>query len=43
MVVDKGGGISSAFPGTTQYLSVETIGMRFYWLVDPDNIMGEIK
>ena len=33
-----GGGNSSAFPDTTQYLSLETIGMRFYWLVDPDTI-----
>jgi hypothetical protein len=33
-----GGGNSSAFPDTTQYLSLETIGMKFYWLVDPDTI-----
>ncbi|MDA3812630.1 MAG: DOMON domain-containing protein [Candidatus Cloacimonetes bacterium] len=33
-----GGGNSSAFPDTTQYLSLETLSMKFYWLVDPDTI-----
>ncbi len=32
------GGNSSTFPDTTQYLSLESSGMKFYWLVDPDTI-----
>ncbi|MCF7793298.1 MAG: hypothetical protein K9N09_05920 [Candidatus Cloacimonetes bacterium] len=32
------GGNSSAFPDTTLYMSLETIGMKYYWLVDPDTI-----
>ncbi|MCF7857740.1 MAG: hypothetical protein K9N07_00240 [Candidatus Cloacimonetes bacterium] len=33
-----GGGNTSAFPDTTQYLSLQMSGMKFYWLVDPDTI-----
>jgi DOMON domain len=33
-----GGGNTHTFPDTTQYLSLESIGMKFYWLVDPDTI-----
>ncbi|MDP8322166.1 MAG: DOMON domain-containing protein [Candidatus Stygibacter australis] len=33
-----GGGNTHTFPDTTLYLSLETIGMKYYWLVDPDTI-----